>query len=75
MPANLPLVAVTVSSREDEQEHYAIGAAGVTAVVWHEQSGHMAMIPTVRVYVQGALYSEHPFHNIVGVYYDKEPRR
>ena len=27
------------------------------------------MMLTIRVYINGALHSEHPFHRVLGVYY------
>lgn len=64
-----PLKSVYVCEDVDGIEHYEVGKNDVTAVEWHSQNGHMAAIPTIRVFVGGKLHSEHPFHNLIGVYY------
>lgn len=71
MTANRPLKAVSVAVFGENDEYYRVGFADVTAVEWHEQAGHMSMIPTIRVFINDKLHSEHPFHNILGVYYDE----
>lgn len=70
---NLPLKGVSVFEIEGNSEFYFVGIDGITAVEWHEQPGHMAMLPTIRVYRDGKLHSEHPFHNVLGVYYADAP--
>ena len=73
-----PLCAVSVNETDNGGEYYAVGCEWhggakkgqiVTAIEWSAQNGHMAEIPTIQVFINGALHSEHPFHNVQGVYY------
>ena len=64
-----PLRMVNVVDREGCEEFYSVGKDNVTAIEWGTQNGHMAAIPTVRVFKDGKLLSEHPFHNVLGVYF------
>lgn len=68
-----PLRSVTVSEFEGGGETYTVGYGGVTAIDWGSTSGHMAELKTVLVYKNGALHSEHPFANVLGVYYAVTP--
>lgn len=68
-PPNPPLKAVFVSHTPDGEEYYEEGRNDVSSVEWHEQPGHMAAIPTIRVFKDGKLHSEHSFHVVQGVYY------
>lgn len=66
---NKPLCAVNVSESEDGSEYYAVGRSGITAITWGETCGSMAALLTVQVWKNDALHSEHPFINVLGVYY------
>jgi hypothetical protein len=61
------LIGVHVSPTSN----YLVGFADVTAVEWGEAPGHMAMLDTVRVFVNGQLHSEHTFTQVLGVYFAK----
>lgn len=63
------LRAVTVSEWADGGEHYSVGKNGVTAIEWGWSNGHMAALPTVKVFKNGIIHSEHPFSSVLGVYY------
>ena len=64
------LIAVHVSCNQDGDEYHKVGFGDVTAVKWGLTSGHMAVLQTVQVFKDGKLFSEHPFSNVLGVYYD-----
>lgn len=65
----LDLKAVHVSSTNDGDEYYEVGRFGVSAIRWGANMGHRPPLTTVRVFKDGALHSEHPFANVLGVYY------
>lgn len=67
----LPLQAVSVSETNNGEEFYRVGFAGVTKIEWSETSGHMASLLTIQVWKDNKLHSEHPFSNVLGVYYAK----
>ena len=67
------LQSVSVFENENQSEYYEVGKNDVTAIEWGEVCGHMAMIDTVRVFKNGAIYSEHPFTSCLGVCFEKEP--
>jgi hypothetical protein len=68
-----PLKAVHVACNNDGDEYYGIGQGDVTAIEWGELPGLHCMLDTVKVYRSGALHSEHPFHNCLGVYFAQPP--
>lgn len=65
----LPLKGVFVAATYSGSEAHHIGLQDVTDVQWHEECGQMGMVPTIRVYKDDELFSEHPFSNVLGVYY------
>lgn len=67
-----PLQAVHVSATNDGDEYHKVGYLEVTAIEWGWTSGSMAAIQTVQVFKKGSLHSEHPFPNVLGVYYDPD---
>lgn len=67
-----PLSGVTVVEVEGCSEDYQVNHNGVTSIQWHQRHGSMAAYPTILVYVRGKLHSEHPFHNVLGVYYNEK---
>lgn len=64
------LIAVSVSETNHGSEFYEVGKNNVSSIEWGSTDGHMAALATVRVFKDGALSSEHPFSNVLGVYYD-----
>lgn len=58
-------------AEHDRTEYYHVGDDNVTSIEWHSQPGHMTAIPTIRVFRHGVPHSEHPFHNVLGVYFDR----
>ncbi len=66
------LKAVHVSANNDGDEYYAVGFADVTAIKWDWANGSGAAIQTVQVFKNGHLHSEHPFPNVLSVYYDPD---
>lgn len=72
MTDKLPLVGVSVANTDNGEEYYRVGFDDVTAVEWGTTRGLHCDLPTVRVYRRGKPWSEHPFHNVIGVYYEKE---
>lgn len=73
MQSNPPLKAVHVACNNDGDEFYQIGT-DVTSIEWGETNGHMAPLATIRVFKGGQLHSEHPFCNVLGVYYQREAK-
>ena len=69
----LPLYAVSVAETNNGSEYHHVGRNDVTAVLWGEQAGHMAMLPTIQVFKNDKLFSEHPFTSVPGVYFE-EPK-
>ena len=66
---DLKLRAVLVCAFNEGSEFHEVGFNKVTKIEWGSFNGHMAALPSVRVYKGEALYSEHPFSNVLGVYY------
>lgn len=66
---NQSLRAIQVFACEGADEYYEVGRNNVTAIEWGSTNGHMAPLATVKVYRDGNLHSEHPFCNVLGVYY------
>ena len=57
------------NTQDDNGEYYKVGFGDVTEIKWSWSSGHMAELQTVQVFKVGKLFSEHPFSNVLGVYY------
>jgi hypothetical protein len=68
-----PIKAVHVSSNNDGDEYYEVGRNDVTVIEWDGMNGHMATLDTIKVFNSGQLHSEHPFCNVLGVYYATQP--
>lgn len=62
-----PLKSVHIGMGETWNYEFTVGLDGVTAIEWGSMNGHMAPLPTVRVFKNGQLHSEHPFCNCIGV--------
>ena len=69
---NLPLIAVQIFCTDDGDEFYKVGFNDVTAIEWNQTNGSMAAIRTIRVFKNNHLHSEHPFPNVLSVYYDPD---
>lgn len=69
---NLPINAVHVCATDYVNESHKVGDDDVTAIEWGVTNGSMAEIQTVRVFKNGHLHSEHPFPNVLSVYYDPD---
>ncbi len=69
---NLPINAVSVAETDNGGEYYKVGYADVTAIEWSVTNGSLAEIQTIRVFKNGHLHSEHPFTNVLGVFYDPD---
>ena len=67
--ANLPINAVSVTETETSDEYYKVGHNDVTAIEWGTTNGSLAEIKTIRVFKKGVPFSEHPFPNVLSVYY------
>ena len=66
------LRAVSVSCTNDGDEYWTVGRDDVTAIEWSSMPGQYIDLPTISVFRNGQLASEHPFANILGVYYEFE---
>lgn len=69
---NLPINAVQVFATDESDEYYKVGFSDVTAIEWNVTNGSLAEIQTIRVFKNGHLHSEHPFPNVLSVYYDPD---
>ena len=67
-----PINAVHVTATDNGDEYYKVGFGDVTAIEWGVTNGSLAEIQTVRVFKNGHLHSEHPFPNVLSVYYDPD---
>lgn len=67
-----PINAVHVFETNEVSEYYKVGFADVTGIEWGRTNGSMAAIQTVQVFKNGHLHSEHPFPNVLSVYYDPD---
>ncbi len=65
-------IAVHVTATDNGDEYYKVGFGDVTGIEWGWTSGSMAAIQTIRVFKNGHLHSEHPFPNVLSVYYDPD---
>ena len=70
--SEMPLKAVHVSANNDGDEYYGVGYGDVTAIEWGVTNGSLAKIQTIRVFKNGHLHSEHPFPNVLGVFFDPD---
>lgn len=64
-----PLRAVSVAETNNGGEYHEVGHNRVTAITWSERPGEMAMVPTIVVWRDGKMFSEHPFSSVLGVYF------
>lgn len=72
-PVNQPIHSIEIDTIPGVEGSYQVGRNGVNRIEACEKSGMYANIPYIRVWADDICLAEYCQHNIVGVYFVKEP--
>mgnify|MGYP000231547560 FL=1 len=71
-----PIYKILVYITNDEEESYRVGGPnGVTEITRFELPGPHCMLPYVRVWKGSEAFTDFALHQIVGIYYNLEPKK
>ena len=67
-----PIKAVSVCETNNGSTYFAIGYDGIDRIEWNMREGDYSYAPSIVVFKNGKLHSEHFMSQVLGVYYSDE---